>query len=623
MSEPIAIAVLSSTNASSSANSGSSSNMLTSMGSGDRGGSGVKDGGGSGASKPTNAVAVDDRLYVFEAVGLLLGQDEIPSDQQALLLGSLLQPLKDQIESSLSYALPAPTPISSPSASPLSRPESARLSMQMASGLIIQSLEAIVRLSKGFRTDVLIRARPQLGSMFLSCFQTAIGSLKVFPTHRLLRSRFVTSVHRLVEGLGAAMLPHLPLALETLISLIIVSPSPSSPILSPNAISDLIEVIALTNQLVIKFKEGIVSLLQVLLPVLISRILMVIGAWDWSGRSSLPAAACNSQLSTVTLDETREKTELQKSFYSLIHVTVNAGLSSILLKISPSPPSSNQPIPPPGSLSAPFRSEEGFSEEGYRGASQVLDTVISSIITGSSHVDPTVRRTCLQILTRLTSDWCGGGGGGGGGGLGTVASTTTTGSSGGAKGDDGGMDVSSSSPTRSSPLTGAIKSSQPSMAMDQSTSNMATMAAELVPGFRRFAIDTIATEACIIGLFSGSPIAASGQVSAMVSLSPSAAAASIPLLDPKDAATNAVLGEVASLLKLVASLCCPGGGGELGSHLLATSLPRVGLPLELQHQVAVCLRDCETRELREALKASLAWLVNQSSSGQESASRMA
>lgn len=41
---------------------------------------------------------VDDRLYVFEAVGLLLGLEEIPADQQQLLLSSLLQPLLQQVK---------------------------------------------------------------------------------------------------------------------------------------------------------------------------------------------------------------------------------------------------------------------------------------------------------------------------------------------------------------------------------------------------------------------------------------------------------------------------------------------------------------------------------------------
>ena len=82
--------------------SGASSSA--SAGGGGGGGSAQRDGSGG---KPANAAIVDDRLYVFEAVGLLLGQDEIPVEQQAVLLGSLLQPLKEQIEGNLMVAVAA------------------------------------------------------------------------------------------------------------------------------------------------------------------------------------------------------------------------------------------------------------------------------------------------------------------------------------------------------------------------------------------------------------------------------------------------------------------------------------------------------------------------------------
>ncbi len=88
--------------------------------------------------KPTTSV-VDDRLYVFEAVGLLLGQEEIPIDEQQQLLLALLQPLREQIEKQVTLCSP-----SSP-------------------GLILQALEAVVRLNKGFRTDLCTRIRPHLG----------------------------------------------------------------------------------------------------------------------------------------------------------------------------------------------------------------------------------------------------------------------------------------------------------------------------------------------------------------------------------------------------------------------------------------------------------------------------
>lgn len=193
---------------------------------------------------------------------------------------------------------------------------------------------------------------------------------------------------------------------------------------------------------------------------------------------------------------------------------------------------------------------------------QLLDAIVTSIVSGSAHSDATIRRTCLQILTRLTGDWCG-----------VVSGNVKilNGQTSGAAAN--GMDSSSSS----------------------------SSAQESVPGFRRYAIDVIASEACILALFGGT------------SSSPSS------LLDPKDAATNAVLGESAALLKLVASSSCSGGGGELGSQLLATSLPQTGLPMEIQHQVAICLRDFEAKELKEALKAGLVWKLQQA---QSSSSRM-
>lgn len=203
---------------------------------------------------------------------------------------------------------------------------------------------------------------------------------------------------------------------------------------------------------------------------------MVLGGWDWSGRSSLPTSNSINSLSTVNLDDTREKAELQKSFYSLLHVIVHAGLSSILLKVSSSPLNPN-PNPPIASTSQ-SDTTVAFAipnQEGGRGGE--LDSIISSLMTGARHLDPTVRRTCLQILTRLVSDWCGGGGGT----LGTMASTTSGGSSGGAGKDDVGMDVSSSSPrSQQTAVGGKAQASTPSDP-PMSISSVPLVGAELVP----------------------------------------------------------------------------------------------------------------------------------------------
>ena len=59
--------------------------------------------------------------------------------------------------------------------------------------------------------------------------------------------------------------------------------------------SDVTEVLLLTNQLVLKFKEAMSGLLQGLLPVLVTRLHSVLSAdWDWSGKLALTAASAAS-----------------------------------------------------------------------------------------------------------------------------------------------------------------------------------------------------------------------------------------------------------------------------------------------------------------------------------------
>jgi exportin-T len=99
---------------------------------------------------PVTAAVVDDRLYVFESVGLLLGQEELPAEQQLAALQQLLQPLMRQIEANLG-------------------PAAAEAAAGGGNGggssswAILQSLEAIARLNKGFKYELCTRSRPQIG----------------------------------------------------------------------------------------------------------------------------------------------------------------------------------------------------------------------------------------------------------------------------------------------------------------------------------------------------------------------------------------------------------------------------------------------------------------------------
>ena len=54
----------------------------------------------------------------------------------------------------------------------------------------------------------------------------------------------------------------------------------------------MVDVLALANQLLARYKEALGELLNVLLPALVVRVHACLGpAWDWSGKMATPAAA--------------------------------------------------------------------------------------------------------------------------------------------------------------------------------------------------------------------------------------------------------------------------------------------------------------------------------------------
>lgn len=55
---------------------------------------------GTHGKGPTGASSyLDDRMYAFEAVGLLLGGDDLPAERQLAFVQGLLGPLVSQVES--------------------------------------------------------------------------------------------------------------------------------------------------------------------------------------------------------------------------------------------------------------------------------------------------------------------------------------------------------------------------------------------------------------------------------------------------------------------------------------------------------------------------------------------
>ena len=208
------------------------------------------------------------------------------------------------------------------------------------------------------------------GALFLKSLEVAVAIPKALPCHRQLRARFIALLHRLVECLMAHILPYLPAALEALMH-------------SQVDAAGMVDVLNLLVQLVLRFKEGLAGLMEALLPPLAAQVHCLLGAdWDWSGRLASPAALTQVGAGSssggssaqqqpeqrlqvaVTLEDAREKGELQRAYYSLLHAIAHNNLTQVLM----------------------------------RSNAQVLDLELTAISRGAAtHVDPAVRRTCLQV----------------------------------------------------------------------------------------------------------------------------------------------------------------------------------------------------------------------------------
>jgi hypothetical protein len=119
------------------------------------------------AGAPGVTSQIDDRLYAWEAMSLLLACDDIPEDTQAHVIRRLLQQLCLQVTTNLegdmsSYEVMASSP-PPPTRVPVGRLPSTLEQVPTPTMLLNHALEAVARLSKGFSHDRMTARRPQVG----------------------------------------------------------------------------------------------------------------------------------------------------------------------------------------------------------------------------------------------------------------------------------------------------------------------------------------------------------------------------------------------------------------------------------------------------------------------------
>ncbi|KAL6972647.1 hypothetical protein U1Q18_026822 [Sarracenia purpurea var. burkii] len=145
--------------------------------------------------------ASEDGSHIFEAIGLLIGMEDVPLEKQSEFLSALLTPLCQQVEASLLNAK-----VQNPEESPA----------KIAN--IQQIIMAINALSKGFSERLVTASRPAIGCMFKQTLDVLLQILVVYPKVEPLRSKVTSFIHRMVDTLGTSVFPYLPKTLEQLLA---------------------------------------------------------------------------------------------------------------------------------------------------------------------------------------------------------------------------------------------------------------------------------------------------------------------------------------------------------------------------------------------------------------------
>ncbi|CAL9054794.1 unnamed protein product [Musa banksii] len=240
------------------------------------------------SSKDLKCPGSEDGSQTFEAIGLLIGMEDVPLEKQSEYLAAFLNPLCEKLSGLLLDA----------KAQGLEESSAKVLTIQQ----VIMALHA---LSKGFNERLVKNSRPAIGIMFKQTLDVVLEILISFPNIKMLRNKITSFIHRMVDILGASIFPCLPVALKQLL----VESEPK----------DMVDFLVLVNQLIYKFGTSIEAILVEIFPAIASRLIVILP------KDAFPSGpGCNTE-------EVRELQELQKTLYTFVHVMANHDLSSVFI----------------------------------------------------------------------------------------------------------------------------------------------------------------------------------------------------------------------------------------------------------------------------------------------------
>jgi exportin-T len=302
------------------------------------------------------SVPFEDQVNFYESLGVLIGSNTDVIQQQKHA-EALVQPALAQLEQILAKELYK-----------TDNPEKPYYAT-----ILVQLVTVIGSFSKGF-SPILFKSEPPsptpshansnnvnntttlpsttqgLLPPARACFLKALDSVlripAALPAHYELREKVFFFMHRMVDILGPNIFPVLPTSLALLLA-------------NTHRIKDGIEYVTLANQLISRFKEALLNLINDMLMPSINRIFEMLNPLQTSSPNS---------------EEQREMMELQKHYYLFLQSIFNNNIAGVFT-----------------------------SPNNVANLQQILETVVQGCVPTSTDVG--IPKVCIAILRRMIEEW--------------------------------------------------------------------------------------------------------------------------------------------------------------------------------------------------------------------------
>ena len=242
-------------------------------------------------------LGVDDTLFLYETMGLLIGKtNQAPLDQQRYLVAAMT-PLMRSMEEQLTQQVRLATRVG---------PESSSEMEALATSLT-GSVAAIAYISKGFRKPC-----GEVRDVFAGTVATVLRVLESGSQYEELRNKTMVYLQRMVQCVGKDLLQSGSSTLERFLSILV----------STATAEDILFVSQLMNNLCASFGKDALGLMDVTVLPFLQRCETLVVETD--GATTNPDEEEAPHVCT-------EKMRVQKLVYSVLHHVVNKDLSPLLV----------------------------------------------------------------------------------------------------------------------------------------------------------------------------------------------------------------------------------------------------------------------------------------------------